>query len=56
MDLGLLKLYMDYFQDLNLGAFGTFSPLNILSAPTLRPSLGHPYLGPKTLWTSPQEL
>jgi hypothetical protein len=31
---------------LNFFAFGTFSPLNTLSAPTFFPSLGQPYLGP----------
>jgi hypothetical protein len=35
--------------DLNFGAFGTFSPLNILSAPTFLPLLGHPYLGANKL-------
>jgi hypothetical protein len=29
--------------DLNFFAFGTFSPLNILSAPTFLPLLGQPY-------------
>jgi hypothetical protein len=31
------------FQELNFGALGTFSPLNILSAPTFLPLEGHPY-------------
>jgi hypothetical protein len=35
-----------------LGALGTFSPLNILSAPTFLPLEGQPYLGPNI----PQEL
>jgi len=39
-----------------LGALGTFSPLNILSAPTFFPLLGHPYLGPKILLISLHEL
>jgi len=30
---------------LNLGDFGNFSPLNILSAPTFFPLLGQPYFG-----------
>jgi len=42
--------------DLNFGALGTFSPLNIRSAPTFLPSLGHPYLGPKILLINLQEL
>jgi hypothetical protein len=42
--------------DLNFGAFGTFSPLNILSAPTFLPLLGHPYFGPNKLLKKPQEL
>jgi hypothetical protein len=44
------------FYDLNLGALGTFSPLNILSAPTFLPLLGHPYFGPKTLLISLHEM
>lgn len=39
---------------LNFGAFGTFSPLNILSAPTFLPLLGHPYFGPNTLHETAQ--
>ncbi len=35
--------------DLNLFAFGTFSPVNTRSAPTFFPLLGHPYLGPNKL-------
>ena len=31
---------------LNFLAFGTFSPLRILSAPTFLPLLGQPYFGP----------
>jgi len=31
--------------DLNFLAFGVFSPLNIRSAPTFLPLLGHPYFG-----------
>jgi hypothetical protein len=41
---------------LNFGAFGTFSPLNILSAPTFLPLLGHPYFGPNKLFQSLHEL
>jgi len=41
---------------LNFGAFGTFSPLKILSAPTFLPLLGHPYFGPKRLLIKPHEL
>jgi L-2-hydroxyglutarate oxidase LhgO len=41
---------------LNFGAVGTFSPLNILSAPTFLPLDGQPYFGPNTLFTKPQEL
>jgi hypothetical protein len=41
---------------LNFGAFGTFSPLNILSAPTFLPLLGHPYFGPNKLLKNPHEL
>jgi hypothetical protein len=40
---------------LNLGDFGTFSPLSILSAPTFFPSLGQPYFGPNMLCIHPQE-
>jgi hypothetical protein len=40
---------------LNLGDFGTFSPLSILSAPTFFPSLGQPYLGPNMLCIHPHE-
>jgi hypothetical protein len=39
-----------------LGALGTFSPLNILSAPTFLPLLGHPYFGPNKLLKKLQEL
>ncbi|MBS1599429.1 MAG: hypothetical protein JST75_14480 [Bacteroidetes bacterium] len=39
---------------MNLGAFGTFSPLNILSAPTFFPLLGQPYFGLKTLQETAQ--
>jgi len=35
--------------DLNFLAFGTFSPLRILSAPTFWPLPGQPYLGPNKL-------
>jgi hypothetical protein len=45
---------MDYA--LNLGALGTFSPLNILSAPTFLPLEGQPYFGPNTLLYKLQEL
>jgi hypothetical protein len=45
---------MDYA--LNFGAFGTFSPLNILSAPTFLPLEGQPYFGPNILFTKLQEL
>jgi hypothetical protein len=38
---------MDYA--LNFGAFGTFSPLNILSAPTFLPLEGQPYFGANRL-------
>jgi len=41
---------------LNLGALGNFSPLNILSAPTFLPLLGHPYFGPNKLLKKPHEL
>jgi hypothetical protein len=41
---------------LNFGAFGNFSPLNILSAPTFLPLEGHPYFGPNVLLIKPQEL
>jgi hypothetical protein len=34
---------------LNFFAFGAFSPLNTLSAPTFLPSLGQPYFGPNKL-------
>jgi hypothetical protein len=44
---------MDY--DLNFGAFGNFSPLNILSAPTFLPLEGQPYFGPNILFTKLQE-
>jgi len=54
VDLGFIIEFE--FYDLNLGAFGTFSPLKIRSAPTFLPSLGHPYLGPKILLIKPQEL
>jgi len=37
------------FYDLNFFAFGTFSPLRILSAPTFCPLPGQPYLGPNKL-------
>jgi len=37
-----------------LGAFGTFSPLSILSAPTFLPFAGHPYFGLKTLQETAQ--
>jgi hypothetical protein len=37
-----------------LGAFGTFSPLSILSAPTFLPFEGHPYFGLKTLQETAQ--
>jgi hypothetical protein len=47
-------MVMDYA--LNLGAFGTFSPLNILSAPTFLPLEGQPYFGPNTLLYKLQEL
>jgi len=40
---------------LNLGALGTFSPLNILSAPTFLPFEGQPYFGPNTLLYKLQE-
>jgi hypothetical protein len=36
-------------QALNFFAFGTFSPLNIRSAPTFLPLPGQPYFGPNTL-------
>jgi len=42
--------------DLNFGALGTFSPLNILSAPTFLPLLGQPYFGPNKLLKNPHEL
>jgi len=45
---------MDYA--LNFGALGTFSPLNILSAPTFLPLEGQPYFGPNTLLYILQEL
>jgi hypothetical protein len=54
VDLGFMIEFE--FYDLNLGALGTFSPLKILSAPTFLPLLGHPYLGPKILLISLQEL
>src|SRR5450631_2022140 len=41
--------------DLNLGAFGTFSPVSTRSAPTSFPLAGHPYLGPNTLFHTLQE-
>jgi hypothetical protein len=41
---------------LNFGAFGTFSPLNIRSAPTFFPLLGQPYLGPNKLLNTLQEI
>ena len=41
---------------LNFFAFGTFSPLKILSAPTFLPSLGQPYFGPNKLRNILQEV
>src|SRR5271154_2060687 len=38
--VGIYVCYKWVFYDLNFGAFGTFSPLNILSAPTFFPLLG----------------
>ena len=46
--------YRDYA--LNFRAFGTFSPFNILSAPTLLPLAGHPYFGPNALFHKLQEV
>jgi len=43
-------------QALNFFAFGTFSPLNILSAPTFLPLLGQPYFGPNILRKRPHEV
>jgi hypothetical protein len=40
---------------LNFGAFGSFSPLKMRSAPTFFPSLGQPLFGPKRLCNMPQE-
>src|SRR5882724_2277623 len=51
-----LSVILGLTYDLNLLALGTFSPLNIRSAPTFLPLLGHPYLGPKTLFHNLQEL
>ena len=41
--------------DLNFDAFGTFSPLKTLSAPTFLPLAGHPYFGPNNLFHMLQE-
>lgn len=41
--------------DLNFFALGTFSPLNIFSAPTALPLPGQPYLGPNALFHNLQE-
>jgi hypothetical protein len=45
-----------YFYALNFFAFGTFSPLKTLSAPTFLPSLGQPYFGPNKLRNILQEV
>ncbi|HMC85431.1 MAG TPA: hypothetical protein VKI61_07890 [Chitinophagaceae bacterium] len=42
--------------DLNLGAFGTFSPVSTRSAPISFPFAGHPYFGPNTLFHTLHEL
>jgi hypothetical protein len=55
VDLGLFIIELNFY-DLNLGALGIFSPLNILSAPTFLPLLGHPYFGPMTLLMSLHEM
>jgi hypothetical protein len=49
-------VYYNRIYDLNFGALGTFSPLNILSAPTFFPLLGQPYFGPNKLLKNPHEL
>jgi hypothetical protein len=41
---------------LNFGAFGNFSPLSILSAPTFLPLAGQPYFGPNILLKKLQEI
>jgi hypothetical protein len=51
---GLKGFQYGYYQQklfyaLNFFAFGTFSPLKTLSAPTFLPSLGQPYFGPNKL-------
>src|SRR3954470_16392971 len=57
---GLKGFQYGYYQQklfyaLNFLAFGTFSPLRILSAPTFLPSLGQPYFGPNKLRNMLQE-
>jgi hypothetical protein len=50
---GSVDLPEMFHHDLNFLAFGVFSPLNILSAPTFLPLLGQPDLGAKTLHELP---